>query len=190
MLCHVGVEGMKVEKARDLPFDHTRHVTKARLDCAKCHVAEPHGTTVVQRADCVSCHHKQDEAAVCRGCHTEQAWMRKARPEGVEKIAMEDLDCLSCHETIAEGHTRQAVAEACESCHDTDPEASLQRHLDRYVALASAPLDEVEKALAGAPADVAAEVRAELLKLRRAGPFHNPAFAKAEAARLLERLSK
>lgn len=185
-LCHVGVEGVKVAQARDLPFDHARHFGKARLDCAKCHLQEPHGATVLKQADCVKCHHKQEEAIACRACHSDQAWLRKARPEGAGKIAMEDLDCLGCHETLAEGHSREAVAEVCESCHDSDPEDSLQRDFPRWLTAAAAPLEAVERKLAGAPAGAAADgVRAALARLRRAGPHHNPEFVRREAARLL-----
>ena len=54
---------------------------------------------------------------------------------------------------------------------------------------AASALREVEAKLAAAPPEVAGPVRAELEALRRAGPHHNPAYARATASRLLETLT-
>jgi nitrate/TMAO reductase-like tetraheme cytochrome c subunit len=178
-LCHVGVEEANVGSARDLPFSHATHLARARLDCAVCHAREPHGTTVVKRADCASCHHDSKRAESCAACHAPTARLREEAPEGVEPSPMADLDCLACHTGVDARPLRERVMAACDECHAEEEPDYASKHYDAWKAAALAPLAEAEAALAGTPAALA-----ELEALRRAGPFHNPAAAKAAAARL------
>jgi hypothetical protein len=181
LLCHVGVEDRPLEKARGLPFPHSRHLLRAKLDCSKCHLKEPHGTTVVEQKDCVSCHHQSESPQQCLGCHTDQAGLRK---QEVKPAQMADFDCLTCHETIADGHSREAVKETCDGCHDDKEEG----YYAAFVESAAAPLREVEAALQGATGDAAAAVRKELADIRRAGPWHNGAYVSSWAKDALQRL--
>jgi len=179
-LCHVGVEERKVDRARDLPFSHTTHLLKAKLDCDTCHAKEPHGTVVVQRADCVSCHHKNEKAETCAGCHGGVARLR-----GEAEAPMADLDCIACHADLSgKGPLRERVMAACDDCHADDEKDFARKHYDEWKAAGTAPLAAAEAALASAPPEQAAEARLKLEALRALGPFHNPAAAKAEAERI------
>ncbi|MFQ5843808.1 MAG: cytochrome c3 family protein [Planctomycetota bacterium] len=185
-LCHVGVEGRKVAPVHGLPFAHAAHLLRARLDCGVCHRAEPHGTTTVQRSDCVSCHHRSEEAEGCATCHGEVDALWRRKPAGVDALPMGDLDCLACHEGLAEGHSREGVRAACDGCHDDLKEG----YFDAWLESARAPLRELQAALDAAPPAAAADVRRELEALRRAGPFHNGVWVRARARVLLDRLRK
>ena len=187
LLCHTGVETIPVKRAFDLPFAHSRHFRRARLDCSKCHDAKPHGTTRIGRKDCVSCHHRQEEPERCGRCHTGVARLRGRQMEGA---AMVDLDCLTCHETLADGHSEEAVRQSCQECHEDDGADYGTKKFDAWRAAATAPLDALEQQLAKAPPERAARIRKELDALRAAGPFHNGAFMKAEAQRLAAELAK
>jgi nitrate/TMAO reductase-like tetraheme cytochrome c subunit len=188
-LCHTGIEDVPVTRAFELPFAHARHFGRGRMDCSKCHVEKPHGTTKIRRADCVSCHHEQEEPQHCGTCHTAVAALRSREVEGAP-TAMADLDCLACHETLADGHTQAAVRQSCQECHEDDGADYGTTKFDAWLAAASAPLDALEKQLAGAPPETAARIRKELAVLRAAGPFHNAAFVAAEARRLAAELAK
>ena len=183
-LCHAGIETQTVDRAFDLPFKHARHFGQ---DCSKCHTQDPHGQTLVRREDCVACHHTQEEPDTCATCHTDVA---RVRSQQVAGASMLDLDCLACHESVAEAHSQNAVRQACHECHEEDGPDYGTAKFDAWRADAMAPLDALEKRLADAPAEVAARIREELAALRRAGPFHNAAFARAEAARLAAELAK
>jgi hypothetical protein len=98
------------------------------------------------------------------------------RAQEAEGANMVDLDCLACHEGLAE---RAPVKAACDSCHQGEA-----IDYDLWRQSAEAPLREVEEMLAAAPAEAAAAARAEIEALRPAGPHHNVAHARATAARL------
>jgi hypothetical protein len=93
---------------------------------------------------------------------------------------MADLDCLSCHEEVHEGHSLARVKAACDGCHSEDDKIDY----DAWIGSAAGPLGEVEALLAQAKPEVAQEVRRELESLRRAGIHHNVDYVKAAAARL------
>jgi nitrate/TMAO reductase-like tetraheme cytochrome c subunit len=175
LLCHVGVEKTEVSEARDLPFNHARHLLRAKLDCSKCHASEPHGTTLVRRNDCISCHHADEEPDRCGSCHVEIAKLR----EQDAGDSMQELDCLSCHENVADDPSVAGIRRACDECHEDE-----KIDYEAWKESGLAPLRDVEKLLASAPPDAAAKVRAELEALRRAGPHHNIAHARATAERL------
>jgi len=184
-LCHTGIETQTVDGAFGLPFEHARHFQRGKLDCSKCHEAQPHGVTKIVRNDCKSCHHDQDDPERCGKCHTE---VRDLRAREVEGATMQQLDCLTCHETVADGHSEQAVREACQGCHSGDGEGYDGEKFDAWRKAATAPLDAIEARLADAPPELATRIRGELEALRRTGPFHNGAFARAEAKRLAAEL--
>jgi nitrate/TMAO reductase-like tetraheme cytochrome c subunit len=175
-LCHVGVEERKVDHARGLPFAHETHLLKAKLDCSTCHAREPHGTTVVKQQDCVACHHKQEKAQTCGGCHTDVARLRAA-PEA----PMATLDCLACHTDFSKATPlRDRMMAACDDCHEDDEKDFAKKHYDEWRNAANASLAAAEEAVGKLPAGAAADARTKLEALRAVG-FHNPAAAKAEA---------
>ncbi len=179
-LCHVGIEETKLDRARDLPFSHATHLLKAKLDCAQCHAAEPHGTTIVQQADCVSCHHGNEKAETCSACHGEVARLREA-----EETPMADLDCLACHADFSPGKPlRERMMAACDDCHAEDEKDFARNRYDAWKEAAAAPLVAAEAAIASLPAEAQAEARKRIEALRALGPFHNPDAAKAEAERI------
>jgi hypothetical protein len=175
-LCHVGVEETKLDRAYDLPFSHGSHLLKGKLDCSQCHAKEPHGTTVVRKADCVSCHHRSEKPDTCAACHDGIAKLRAAA-----ETPMADLDCLACHADLAGTKPlRDRMMAACDECHAEEEKDFAAKKYDAWKAEAMAPLAAAEAAL---PAD-AAEARRRIEALRALGPFHNPAAAKAEAERI------
>ena len=102
---------------------------------------------------------------------------------------MAEIDCVTCHAGIADGHELDAVLAMCTECHEDEIEDDgVQPFYEAWRKAAEAPLDEVEAALVGADPKIAVGVRRELEALRRAGPFHNPPVVKEAAAKLLERL--
>jgi hypothetical protein len=187
-LCHTGIETVEVKRFGRYGFDHAPHFLRAGLDCSDCHKAEPHGTTFVEPSTCVDCHHEDaEDEEQCAQCHIDVVALRASEIEGGED-PMADLDCLACHESIAEGHDVDAIKAACDDCHEDDGPDFAAEEYDAWMASARAPLDEVERRLASAPPDVARAIRREIEALRPAGPFHNAAFVKAQAARWLKRL--
>jgi nitrate/TMAO reductase-like tetraheme cytochrome c subunit len=186
-LCHVGAESIAVEEALGLRFDHDAHLLSARLDCARCHVAEPHGATRLRPADCASCHHQAEEADACGACHAEVQELRERTLPGGEAAPMADLDCLACHETLANDASVEALRSTCNDCHDEEEDFAAA-HYDDWLRSAGAPLDALEQRLAGAPKESADAVRARIAKLRAAGPQHNPAWVGSAAAALAEEL--
>jgi len=179
-LCHTGIEARKVTTARGLPFNHTKHLVTAKLDCSTCHEAKPHGTVAVQRADCRSCHHKAEDADACGACHKAVRTLWERDPGGGVEAEMRDLDCLSCHESLAEDPSPKAIRAACDECHDDKPAG----YFKTWVESGREPLRAVEKLLSKAPPKVAAEIRAEIESLREAGPWHNRAYVQERAKAL------
>jgi len=182
-LCHVGVAALPAIRAFDLPFPHARHLKKT--DCAKCHASKPHGTTLIEKESCVACHHQQEEPDRCTTCHIETTNLRAQEVEGA---VMADLDCLACHETLAEGHSQKSVRATCQECHSEDGDDYGTTKFDQWMASALAPIHALEKRLADAPPELAATIRKQLAALKKAGPFHNAAHVRAVARRLAARL--
>jgi nitrate/TMAO reductase-like tetraheme cytochrome c subunit len=181
VLCHVGVEQQEVKRAFELPFDHKAHLLRARLDCSRCHASEPHGTTTLRPKDCRSCHHEAEEAKACGACHVEVADLRKQEAGD----PMQDLDCISCHESVADDPSPAAIRQACDECHE-DEKVDYEAWKESGIA----PLREVESLLETAAPEKAAEARAELGALYKAGAHHNVAHARATAERLRALLDK
>ncbi|MCB9898576.1 MAG: NapC/NirT family cytochrome c [Planctomycetes bacterium] len=188
-LCHVGVEASVVlDGARGLPFDHARHLAKAKLDCSSCHAAEPHGTTLVQRADCASCHHEQEKPEQCASCHAAEAALRADVVEGREP-PMVDFDCTMCHSGVANDPSVAAIKSNCDFCHLDFEEDFAANRYDGLIEDAARPLRELESRLGDASPQLADEVRTRIAALLAAQPFHNPARVEVEAEHLAERLA-
>lgn len=190
LLCHVGVEAEPVREAFGFPFPHGTHLKKAKLDCAQCHLPEPHGTTHIQPVSCMLCHHKQeDEPDACAACHTDVTTLRSGELGDPDSGSMLDLDCLACHAGISEGHHLDGVKANCNDCHEDDADDFAAEFYDEWVAECEAPLVELEKLLDKAPAELAATAREEIAALRKARPFHNAAYVAERAADWRRRLA-
>jgi nitrate/TMAO reductase-like tetraheme cytochrome c subunit len=182
-LCHVSVESVDPAPEIAMPFDHASHVTKGRLDCSTCHVAEPHGRTTVSAGDCVSCHHADDEPDTCSTCHAEVGALLDQRGDDLE-ILMEDFDCITCHAGLDQGHSVAGIQENCDFCHeDIEADFSALRYAP-WIEQSAAPLARLEARLLDAPSELAEGIREAVAALRRAGPHHNPVYVEAEATRL------
>jgi len=178
-LCHTAPEALPVQSARGLPFPHATHMLDAGMDCTECHRAEPHGSSAIARTDCASCHHEQEDPDQCGACHAAAADLRDRTVDGVDEIAMQDLDCMECHMALEPGMEKQMARQGCQLCHmgeDLDPA--------EWIASTARPLDELEQRLDGAPADLAERIAEQIDALRDAGTLHNAPFVEAEAARL------
>jgi nitrate/TMAO reductase-like tetraheme cytochrome c subunit len=109
--CHGDVSGLAVSyKGR--PFDHGTHGARPGTTCRTCHPAE---SPSVIRADCSSCHHKEEEKN-CASCHATQAKMvvgfGAARGKG-KPSPMAKLGCEACH---GQPPVRPGAA-SCTKCH-------------------------------------------------------------------------
>lgn len=109
--CHGDVSRLSVTY-RDREFDHGVHSARSGLGCNGCHPAD---SPAVVRADCSSCHHK-DEAKNCASCHATQAKMLAgfgaARGRG-KPSPMATLGCKACHSQPPV----RPDAGACTKCH-------------------------------------------------------------------------
>lgn len=142
--CHVGIEDIEAQ-IFGLTYSHERHLIRARLECSRCHSNQRrHGELVVQREDCLSCHHSQAERD-CSYCHdVQQSFLRG----GTEFLPLEepdmmfaaDIGCRECHE-LPDRTIAKPVPQRCADCHENEY-ADLQREwLDEFAAL-RASVDE------------------------------------------------
>jgi hypothetical protein len=110
------------------PFRHSVH---RDLTCSKCHSSSTkHGEVTVKTAnDCQSCHHAEDRARGCEGCHRKTeiaapiAFTRsisfsvskapKQKSQTFRHPQHRELECSACHTKGPE----LAVTKDCASCH-------------------------------------------------------------------------
>jgi len=123
--CHGEPE--KLTKFDDHQFIHDHHVTRRKVECARCHSEIKHRvTTRVEfvKADCLVCHSAKHSAQ-------EKMYMGVGG-RGVEKMPspmfLARVDCAGCHivpekgaaESQFEGQTKKASETGCLSCHGRD----------------------------------------------------------------------
>ncbi len=118
--CHNGFEEATMP-FYGVRFPHKRHWAQG-LACDTCHSnASMHGQIVKSREECMQCHHVGQERE-CLACHSLEDQFRhgvaNAEVPGEPDVMADMVDCESCHAAIAEGHKREAVLEACGSCHE------------------------------------------------------------------------
>jgi hypothetical protein len=118
--CHSGFEDTTIP-FYGVRFPHKRHWAQG-LACDTCHSnANMHGEIIRTREECMQCHHVEQERP-CLTCHSLENQFRQgvANTEvpGEPDVMADMVDCEGCHVTIAEGHKREAVLEACGSCHE------------------------------------------------------------------------
>ncbi len=185
VMCHTGIQTVNVPRFGAYGFSHAPHFQKAGLDCSDCHRAEPHGTTWVEPATCIECHHADAlEAENCDRCHLEVFALREIEAED-DPASMLGVDCVACHASIEDEHSREAVQEACAECHDEDEGIEFEAWVHRT----DASLEALEARLRQSSAPEGRRIRRELQALRRAGPFHHGAAVEAAVARWLEELA-
>jgi cytochrome b subunit of formate dehydrogenase len=107
--------------------------------CEDCHMQEEQDFSYIgiDFASCASCHadpHQDEQAAVCRECHTPDTWSYADKVFDHEREASfalkgkhRDLSCQACHgKQISPDESRiqlYGIGEACSDCHE-DPHAA------------------------------------------------------------------
>jgi len=136
--CHIGIEDINV-RIYGLDYSHKRHLINAGLDCTRCHSNQQrHGELVVQREDCLSCHHSRAESE-CGNCHTVQKEIIRGEspslPLGDADIMFaSDVGCRDCHE-LPDGNIARPVPQRCVDCHDRDYADTQREWLAEFAAL-------------------------------------------------------
>ena len=138
--CHFGIEEITV-KVYDLNFQHGRHLTIG-VACTKCHSnLRVHGELLHTRADCLNCHHSQEEKD-CSTCHLKQQQLLAGETpfftSDPDLMWAEDITCQECH-LAARGVMRRSP-ELCADCHD-----------DSYAAMVLEWRDEIQALLGSLP---------------------------------------
>ena len=116
--CHTGIEEKSVY-IFEMKFEHGRHVVSASLKCGTCHSNQrKHGELVVNKENCMSCHHQQQQD--CRRCHKLQADLfagKAAYIEITEPNIMQEagLECASCH--VEDDNIIRPTGAKCVECH-------------------------------------------------------------------------
>jgi hypothetical protein len=191
-MCHEPL-GMKLKETvaafGGRPLPHARHATELGATCTTCHSAEAHRKLVATSATCSTCHHRPQNDR-CESCHRDQA----AFYRGTTKTALAPVapnlmaaavTCTNCHD-FAKPKPREAIAEACTSCH----EASYLPLLTEWTKGGPADMKAVSDAVAAAERALAASRRAgrpnpqaearlaqareALARVRAGGVAHNP----------------
>ncbi len=136
--CHIGIEKIDAQ-VFGLPYSHQRHIIAAKVPCNKCHSNQRrHGELIVQRRDCLSCHHSQEERD-CGYCHDIQASILK----GTQKsLPLEEPDimysagvgCRDCHE-LPDRSIVKPVPQRCVDCHDREYADTQREWLNEFAAL-------------------------------------------------------
>ncbi|UCH10777.1 MAG: cytochrome c3 family protein, partial [Fidelibacterota bacterium] len=102
-----------------LQFRHDRHLTHG-VTCAKCHSnLRIHGELLHTRAECLNCHHSQENTD-CSVCHEEQQMLLSGRTpyfQGDPDLMWDvDVTCADCH-LVTSGMVRRG-SDLCAECHD------------------------------------------------------------------------
>ena len=121
LACHLGVERREV-RFQTGTFNHTPHVARAGLACARCHSPlEDHGrTTVTSPAQCASCHHRGAEDRSCVQCHVGDEGAPVAPvPTAVGQFPHQPhreagFNCTMCH--VAPSLSAKGLE--CQTCHE------------------------------------------------------------------------
>ncbi|HUU45193.1 MAG TPA: cytochrome c3 family protein [Acidobacteriota bacterium] len=119
--CHSGIEEID-EPIFGLVYSHKRHLVNAQLTCSRCHSNQTrHGELIVQRKDCLSCHHSQQERQ-CGYCHTAQEAIVGGRAGDLpladaDVMYASDVTCRDCHE-MPDRTIVRPVPQRCVDCHD------------------------------------------------------------------------
>jgi hypothetical protein len=195
VLCHeqAGVKLRDTVTLGKQRLPHGRHVTEFGAVCTACHSPEVHRAVTATAATCAACHHGPENDR-CEGCHRAQADFYRGRTAArvtVEPNVMAGaVGCTGCHD-FTRRHSRQAVREKCQGCHEPPYLALMSEWttgFDKDAARAAAALKRAETALAAARRAgraggdgerLVVEAREALAVVRAARGAHNPAAAEA-----------
>ncbi|GJQ60230.1 MAG: hypothetical protein SCALA701_30310 [Candidatus Scalindua sp.] len=130
--CHVGFMAYEVEfeyaaDKREV-FRHGRHLFNQEIDCISCHNdslvnTEGHGKLLINRKDCLSCHHVESEELKCNSCHLniDATPMKFNNEKFVHGFTVyDDVDCRLCHQKDPTASLKKEID--CIKCHHTTPD--------------------------------------------------------------------
>ncbi len=120
--CHVSLQVEEVP-VFGVDFSHENHVIDHNVKCQKCHSnRRTHGELILNRGECLDCHHDQKEPKQCNECHDITAALFTGNlailDEPVPDVMYEaELNCYSCH-AVEGGDIAQSTKAHCLNCHD------------------------------------------------------------------------
>ncbi len=122
--CHGDIT-RTVKQIYGLNFPHYKHVKEQKLQCSRCHSnKKKHGTILVKRSDCISCHH-EDHTENCSSCHKVQEAVYTSKLDfstlEMPNSMAADVSCVDCHV----GEEQKIILpdeKSCSNCHDEDYE--------------------------------------------------------------------
>ncbi len=110
-----------------LVFPHKLHSEKEKIPCMKCHSVDRHGETLLEREDCLKCHHQMKDATRrCVRCHSLEKAFYHGAIRGLSRgepnpMVEEDVGCVDCHDvTQSVKVSYREVRQTCIDCHDGD----------------------------------------------------------------------
>jgi hypothetical protein len=129
--CHVNYMAYenKFESSKRMElFRHKTHSIKQGLDCKSCHDeievnTEGHGELIIERKDCLKCHHVESEDYECKGCHIgiDENPMRYDNERFLHGFTVDSsVDCGLCH--IKNPNASLVDKINCVKCHHTTPD--------------------------------------------------------------------
>jgi nitrate/TMAO reductase-like tetraheme cytochrome c subunit len=147
--CHSGIEEIDAT-VFGIRFSHKRHLFGAKQTCGRCHSNQrKHGELIVQRSDCLGCHHSQQEKD-CGYCHTAQASLVMG---GTDLLPLEEPDmmysggvgCRDCHE-LPDRSITKPVPQRCAGCHDESYADTEREWLSEFAALLASVEEQFARA--------------------------------------------
>ena len=164
--CHIGIEDVDAQ-IFGLTYSHRRHLVNAQQTCTRCHSNQRrHGELIVQKRDCLSCHHSQT-ARECGYCHTAQQAILEGKSADLP-IAAPDVmiaagtSCRDCHERPDRAIARPA-SQRCADCHDNEYADRHRKWLEEYAVLRQR-IDSLLVATAALPASSARDAAIEPIR--------------------------
>ncbi|HHT9119036.1 MAG TPA: cytochrome c3 family protein [Candidatus Hypogeohydataceae bacterium YC41] len=102
------------------------------LHCVDCHEdkevnTEGHGRLIINKKDCLSCHHVDNRGMSCARCHKDidVKPMEYKREPFVHGFSVDsDIDCRECHQPNARASMKEGVN--CDKCHHARPHITCQ----------------------------------------------------------------
>jgi len=100
-----------LEKAKDLPFDHTM-ILQREVNCNECHASVVRGTGFVPEERCWQCHAEPERIAR----YSDTEFMH------AQHVTAHKIECQLCHETIEHGIPEPTTERVetrlqCDNCH-------------------------------------------------------------------------
>lgn len=165
---------------------HKQHVTDHKVDCASCHVQIEHNLTAgapktgglslaahaqLDQSSCGQCHERMHggPAEMYRGVGARGIPGDEAMPSPMQRA---QVDCIACHKARKEtsqsavviGQTFVAMQQACDNCHGTKYEGSLdtwRKQIATQLQFAQKEYDNAAAAVAGASLPATKKLQAD-----------------------------